>query len=71
MTSKINMFDWKKPTVQMLGRWQPWHKGIKSFLKDVLQKLAKSLFKLEMLLGRPVVKDKTIIHLIGTKFVKI
>lgn len=21
------MFDWKKPTVQMLGRWQPWHKG--------------------------------------------
>ncbi len=19
------MFDWKKPTVQMLGRWQPWH----------------------------------------------
>lgn len=22
-----NMFDWKKPTVQMLGRWQPWHDG--------------------------------------------
>lgn len=21
------MFDWKKPTTQMLGRWQPWHKG--------------------------------------------
>lgn len=21
------MFDWKKPTVQMLGRWQPWHNG--------------------------------------------
>jgi len=20
-------FDWTKPTVQMLGRWQPWHKG--------------------------------------------
>lgn len=20
-------FDWKKPTVQMLGRWQPWHNG--------------------------------------------
>ena len=20
-------FDWKKPTVQMLGRWQPWHEG--------------------------------------------
>ena len=21
------MFDFKKPTVQMLGRWQPWHAG--------------------------------------------
>ena len=21
------MFDCKKPTVQMLGRWQPWHEG--------------------------------------------
>ena len=21
------MFDWKKPTAQMLGRWQPWHDG--------------------------------------------
>lgn len=21
------MFDWTKPTVQMLGRWQPWHDG--------------------------------------------
>jgi hypothetical protein len=22
-----NAFDFKKPTVQMLGRWQPWHDG--------------------------------------------
>ena len=21
------VFDWKKETVQMLGRWQPWHSG--------------------------------------------
>jgi len=28
------MFDWKKPTVQMLGRWQPWHDGhTKLFMK--------------------------------------
>jgi hypothetical protein len=20
-------FDWKKPTAQLLGRWQPWHTG--------------------------------------------
>ena len=30
------MFDWKKPTVQMLGRWQPWHEGHRAlFLKCV------------------------------------
>lgn len=26
-------FDWKKPTVQMLGRWQPWHKGHQELFK--------------------------------------
>ena len=29
------MFDWKKPTVQMLGRWQPWHDGHTEFLMDI------------------------------------
>ena len=30
------MFDWKKPTVQMLGRWQPWHEGHRAlFLRSV------------------------------------
>ena len=23
----MSVFDYKKPTVQMLGRWQPWHEG--------------------------------------------
>ena len=23
----MTIFDYKKPTVQMLGRWQPWHDG--------------------------------------------
>lgn len=27
------MFDWKKPTTQMLGRWQPWHKGHQELFK--------------------------------------
>ena len=27
------MFDWKKPTVQMLGRWQPWHDGHQELFK--------------------------------------
>ena len=32
------MFDWKKPTVQMLGRWQPWHKGHQELFKRCLEK---------------------------------
>lgn len=27
------MFDWNKPTTQMLGRWQPWHKGHTALFK--------------------------------------
>ena len=30
------MFDWKKPTVQMLGRWQPWHPGHTELFKRAL-----------------------------------
>ena len=32
------MFDWKKPTVQMLGRWQPWHKGHQELFKRCIAK---------------------------------
>lgn len=32
------MFDYKKPTVQMLGRWQPWHKGHTELFKKALAK---------------------------------
>ena len=32
------MFDWKKPTVEMLGRWQPWHDGHTELFKRALQK---------------------------------
>ena len=30
------MFDWKKPTTQMLGRWQPWHPGHTELFKKAL-----------------------------------
>jgi len=30
------MFDSKKPTVQMLGRWQPWHDGHTALFKKAL-----------------------------------
>ena len=32
------MFDWKKPTAQMLGRWQPWHNGHIELFKRALEK---------------------------------
>ena len=32
------MFNWKKPTVQMLGRWQPWHKGHQELFKRCVKK---------------------------------
>jgi len=32
------MFDWKKPTVQMLGRWQPWHDGHTELFKRAHKK---------------------------------
>ena len=31
-------FDWKKPTVQMLGRWQPWHDGHTQLFKKAYKK---------------------------------
>lgn len=30
------MFDLKKPTTQMLGRWQPWHPGHTALFKKAL-----------------------------------
>ena len=30
------MLDWKKPTTQMLGRWQPWHDGHTELFKRAL-----------------------------------
>ena len=30
------MFDWYKPTTQMLGRWQPWHEGHSALFKKAL-----------------------------------
>ncbi len=31
------MFDWKAPTAQMLGRWQPWHDGHTELFKRALK----------------------------------
>ena len=39
------MFDWKKPTVQMLGRWQPWHKGHEELFKRCIEKTGQVIIQ--------------------------
>ena len=39
------MFDWKKPTVQMLGRWQPWHKGHQELFKRCIGKTGQVIIQ--------------------------
>jgi hypothetical protein len=35
--SMEDMFDYQKPTAQMLGRWQPWHTGHTALFKRALE----------------------------------
>ena len=35
------MFDWQKPTSQMLGRWQPWHDGHTELFKRALDEIGQ------------------------------
>ena len=39
------MFDWKKPTVQMLGRWQPWHDGHYALFKRCVEKTGQVIIQ--------------------------
>ncbi len=39
------MFDWKKPTVQMLGRWQPWHDGHQELFKRCINKTGQVIIQ--------------------------
>jgi hypothetical protein len=36
--TKTPIFDWRKPTVQMLGRWQPWHAGHRALFDRAIKK---------------------------------
>jgi nicotinamide mononucleotide adenylyltransferase len=37
------MFDWNKPTTQMLGRFQPWHDGHTALFAKALEKTGQVL----------------------------
>ena len=39
------MSDWKKPTVQMLGRWQPWHIGHQELFKRCVKKTGQVIIQ--------------------------
>jgi len=45
------MFDWKKPTVQLLGRWQPWHDGHQELFKRALEKTGQVIIQVRDVQG--------------------
>jgi len=45
------MFDWKNPTVQMLGRWQPWHDGHQALFKRCFAKTGQVIIQVRDVQG--------------------
>ena len=45
------MFDWKKPTVQMLGRWQPGHQGHQELFKRCVAKTGQVIIQVRDVQG--------------------
>jgi energy-coupling factor transporter ATP-binding protein EcfA2 len=40
------IFDWKKETVQMLGRWQPWHPGHRALFDRAIAKTGQVVIQI-------------------------
>jgi adenylylsulfate kinase len=40
------VFDWQKETVQMLGRWQPWHEGHRKLFERALAKTGQVVIQI-------------------------
>ena len=45
------MFDWKKSTVQMLGRWQPWHEGHRALFERCVAKTGQVIIQVRDVQG--------------------
>ena len=45
------MFNPKKPTVQMLGRWQPWHQGHQELFKRCIAKTGQVIIQVRDVSG--------------------
>lgn len=40
------IFDWQKETVQMLGRWQPWHQGHRALFERAIAKTGQVVIQI-------------------------
>jgi broad-specificity NMP kinase len=40
------VFDWKKETVQMLGRWQPWHDGHRALFERLIARTGQVVIQI-------------------------
>ena len=40
------IFNWQKETVQMLGRWQPWHKGHRALFERAIAKTGQVVIQI-------------------------
>ena len=45
------VFDWKKETVQMLGRWQPWHAGHRALFERLIAKTGQVVIQIRDVQG--------------------
>ena len=45
------VFDWKKETVQMLGRWQPWHDGHRALFERLIAKTGQVVIQVRDVQG--------------------
>ena len=45
------VFDWRNETVQMLGRWQPWHPGHRALFERLLEKTGQVVIQIRDVQG--------------------
>ena len=61
----LRVFNWKKPTVQMLGRWQPWHGGHQELFKRCVAKTGQVIIQVRDVQGASggIGQDLSLIHI--------
>ena len=65
------MFDPKKPTVLLLGRWQPWHDGHLALFERAIAKTGQVVIQVRDVKDSSGGRAKKIIHFHLKKYQKI